>query len=93
MSNPITSVHQAPQVQQAQQTQVSNQPTAVNSKASGPNRQQGSTDTVNISSAAKAILQEVQENHAQTVQEANGGDSQARRLLAKEAAAANAPKG
>jgi len=50
------------------------------------------TDTVQVSSAAKAILQEVQENHAQTVQEAASGDSQAKRLLAKEAAAAYVPK-
>jgi hypothetical protein len=90
MSDPITSVIQ---VQQAQQTQATDQTTAVNSKTSGSKPQQALADTVTISSAAKAILQEVQENHAQTVQEANGGDSQAKRVLAKEAAAAIAPKG
>jgi len=50
------------------------------------------TDTVQISSASKAIVQEAQETHAQTIHEAAGGDSQARRLLAKEAAAANPTK-
>jgi hypothetical protein len=90
MSNPITSVTQ---VQQAQQTQGPDQTTAVNSKTSGSKPQQAPGDTVSISSAAKAILQELQENHVQTVQEANGGDNQARKVLAKEAAATTAPKG
>jgi hypothetical protein len=88
MSNPITSVTQTQQAQQS-----SDQATAVNSRASGSIPKQVPTDTVSISTAAKAILQEVQENHAQTVQEAKGGDNQARRLLAKEAAANIAPKG
>ena len=43
-------------------------------------------DTVHISSAAKA-MQEVMETPAQTAREASGGDMQAQRLLAKEAAA------
>jgi hypothetical protein len=84
MSSPITTVTHAPQ---APQTQGAAQTTSVNSKASESKPQQTPTDTVSISNAAKSILQEAQENHAQTVQEANGGDSQARRLLAKEAAA------
>jgi hypothetical protein len=41
---------------------------------------------VNISAAAQA-LQEATESQAQTAREANSGDSQAKRLLAKEAAA------
>jgi hypothetical protein len=44
-------------------------------------------DTVQISSSAKALMQEVQETAAQTAQEAAKGDRQALRLLAKEAAA------
>lgn len=44
------------------------------------------TDTVQISNAAKALLQETVENPAQTAKEARSGDRQAIRLLAKEAA-------
>jgi len=43
------------------------------------------TDTVTIS-AAKQIVQESLENSVQTVKEAAGGDLQAKRLLAREAA-------
>lgn len=42
-------------------------------------------DTVQISAAAQAIKEAI-ENPAQTAKEAAGGDAQARRLLAKEAA-------
>lgn len=41
-------------------------------------------DTVQISSAAQQALQEATETAAQTAKEANGGDLQAKRLLAKE---------
>jgi hypothetical protein len=44
-------------------------------------------DTVQVSSAAKALLQESQETSAQTAREANSGDQQAIRLQAKRAAA------
>jgi len=47
-------------------------------------------DTVQISStalAAQAAMQEATESPAVTAQEARGGDHQAQRLLAKEAAA------
>lgn len=73
-------------------SQPADNTTAAQSKAPESKTPQTPTDTVQVSSAAKAILQEVQENHTQTVQEANGGDSQARRLLAKEAAAVYQPK-
>jgi hypothetical protein len=43
------------------------------------------TDTVQISAAAQA-LKEAIENPAQTAREAAGGDLQAKRLLAREAA-------
>jgi hypothetical protein len=49
------------------------------------------TDTVQISSA-KQIVQESVETPAQTAKEAAGGDLQARRLLAREAAAKAAIK-
>jgi hypothetical protein len=54
-----------------------------------------STDSVRLSQAAQAILaalQEVRETPAQTAQEASLGDLQAKRLLAKEAAAKSAAK-
>jgi hypothetical protein len=44
-------------------------------------------DTVQISSAAKQALQEATETAAQTAKEAQSGDLQAQKLLAKEAAA------
>ena len=44
-------------------------------------------DTVNISTAAQALLKETLENPSQTAKEASGGDMQAVRLLAREAAA------
>ena len=46
------------------------------------------TDTVQISSAAKAALQEATETAVQTAKEARSGDLQAQRLLAREAASA-----
>ena len=87
MSNPISAVTQAQPVQKATEAPAAKQ------KASETKSQPTTADTVTISTSAKAILQEVQENHAQTVQEADSGDNQARRLLAKEAAAASTPKG
>jgi hypothetical protein len=87
MSTPISIA------KQTQPTESATQAPAANQKASVSKTQQIPTDTVTISNSAKVILQEVQENHVQTVQEANGGDSQARRLLAKEAAASITPKG
>ena len=88
MSNPINAITQAQPVQKETQAPAAKQ------KASETKSQPTTADTVTISTSAKAILQEVQENHAQTVQEADSGDNQARRLLAKEAAAAaSTPKG
>jgi hypothetical protein len=43
------------------------------------------TDTVQISSAARALVQESLETKTQTLQEAAKGDPQAARLLAKQA--------
>ena len=48
------------------------------------------TDTVQISSAGKAALQEATETPAQTAQEASRGDVQAQRKLARAAAAEEA---
>jgi hypothetical protein len=58
----------------------SQKPTQTASSASAP------SDTVQISSAAQALLKESRETPAQTAKEAAGGDHQAQRLLAKEAA-------
>jgi TRAP-type mannitol/chloroaromatic compound transport system substrate-binding protein len=80
------------QISSVTQAQPVDQNTATHPKSTESKPVQTPTDTVQVSSAAKAILQEVQENHAQTVQEAASGDSQAKRLLAKEAAAAYVPK-
>jgi hypothetical protein len=46
-----------------------------------------SADTVQISNSAKALLQETLETSVQTGNEARGGDMQAMRLLARQAAA------
>ncbi|WP_156955199.1 hypothetical protein [Paraburkholderia caledonica] len=46
-----------------------------------------SSYTVNISSAAHALMAEASETSVQTAQEAGKGDQQAQRLLAKEVAA------
>lgn len=80
-------------VTQAQPVQNAAQAAAANPKAAESKTSQTPTDTVSISNSAKAILQEVQETHAQTIKEANGGDAQAKRLLAREEAAANTRKG
>jgi hypothetical protein len=47
-------------------------------------------DTVTISTAAQAAVLEARETPTQTAQEANHGDQQAVRLLAKETAAKRA---
>jgi hypothetical protein len=87
MSNPISALTpQKPVPEQAPTPAATPKPS---NSASRPS----SAVTVNISSAAQSILQETEETHAQTVQEANGGDGQARRLLAREAAANPAQKG
>lgn len=79
MSSPVSHVAQAP----AAQTQAA----APQSKAPATKTQQLPVDTVKISSAAQSLAQEAVESRAQTIQEAAKGDSQARRLLARESAA------
>jgi hypothetical protein len=49
-------------------------------------------DTVSLSSAAQSALEESSETQAQTTKEATAGDLQAKRLLAKQAAAHAASK-
>jgi hypothetical protein len=86
MSTPINAIKQAQPVQNPTPTAVASQ------KAGVPKSQALPADSVTISSSAKAILQEVSETRAQTQLEANGGDVQARRLLAREAASKLTPK-
>ena len=82
------SVSSATQVQ----AQSAIQPAAANQSTSAPKPQVAAAaprpvaDTVKISAAAQA-LQEAVESPVQTAKEARAGDGQARRLLAKEAAA------
>jgi hypothetical protein len=77
----------------AQTAAVNTNQTPPSAKEPAPAKPQPVTDTVQISTSAKAVMQEVQETTAQTAQEANGGDRQAQRLLAKEAAARVAEQG
>jgi len=76
-------------VTSAAQSQVVAEPTSVTPKTPAPKPQAApsNADTFTPSNSAKAALQELTETPAQTAQEARGGDAQAQRLLAKEAAA------
>ena len=77
MINPVSSVSQ---VQNVLQT------TSVKEKSAQPAPPPATSDTVQISSSAKAALQELNETSAQTAREAGKGDLQAQRLLARHAA-------
>jgi len=66
--------------------------TPVNKEAVQPKPQPAATDTVQISSAAQAALQEATETTVQTAKEARSGDLQAQRLQTREAAAAEETK-
>ena len=64
--------------------------TPVNKEAAQSKPQPTATDTVQISSAAKAALQEAIETTFQTAKEARSGDLQAQRLQARKAVAEEA---
>jgi hypothetical protein len=84
----VSAVKSATQAQPAAQA-----PPPVQQKSTQPKPQHATkTDTVHISNAGLAAVQEATETNAQTVNEASHGDSQAQRLLAKEAAAKAAAK-
>jgi hypothetical protein len=84
MSIAITSApHAAVSTQPAVQPKAATQQPA--SQSASAKVQPAPVDTVQISAAAQA-LKEATENPAQTAREAAGGDIQAKRLLAKEAA-------
>ena len=85
-------------VAQTDAARVASPATAINANQTQPEdqtptpakTQPAATDTVKISSAAQTAAQEATETAAQTAKEADSGDRQAQRLLAKEAAAAEA---
>ena len=77
-------------VANATPTQPAAQYTPVNKEAPKSKPETTPTDTVQISSAAKVVLQEASETPTQTAQEARRGDRQAQRLLARQAAAKEA---
>jgi len=84
MSIAITSAsHAAVSTQSAVQPKAATKQPA--SQSASAKVQPAPVDTVQISAAAQA-LKEAIENPAQTAREAAGGDIQAKRLLAKEAA-------
>jgi hypothetical protein len=77
----ISSIHSLTPAQPAAQA------TAAQQTPSKATAQPSTADTVQISSAAKALSQENLETAAQTAHEASSGDVQAQRLLARHAAA------
>jgi hypothetical protein len=83
MSTPISSATQAQPVAQTQ-----------DASAKAPEHQPAPVpaDTIQLSKAAQAILQEATETPAVTAKEAAAGDHQAQRLLAKQAAKMAAEK-
>lgn len=90
--SPVTSVHSLQSAAAA--PPIRKQPPASTSDSTAKTQ-----DTVHLSSAAqaqlssmKAAVQEASETPAQTAREAQSGDLQAQRLLAREAAAAKAAK-
>lgn len=68
-------------------TQAATQATPVQQTQPKSPAQPSTSDTVQISNAAKALSQENLETPAQTAKEASGGDIQAIKLLARHAAA------
>lgn len=68
------------------------QPTAVHQASSETAPKPSAQDTVQVSNAAKALLQESLETSAQTAKEASSGDVQAIRLQARHAAAKSTGK-
>lgn len=79
----MTMISPIPALSAAQPTTQAAPAQPPTSKAPPPS----SGDTVQISNTAKALLQETMETSVQTANEARGGDIQAMRLLARQAAA------
>lgn len=90
MPSPITSATQTQAAAPVQRSTASSRPAQPKAQAS-----KAATDTVHLSAASQAqsaAIKELTETRAQTGQEANGGDRQAQRLLAKETAAQSVNK-
>jgi hypothetical protein len=86
----VSSITGANHVQSAASTAAPVQRPKVSTESGQSHPAAAPTDTVQLSSAAQAMLaavQEARETPAQTSHEALGGDRQAQRLLAKQAAA------
>ncbi|MDA8325323.1 MAG: hypothetical protein M0033_03805 [Nitrospiraceae bacterium] len=77
MVNSVSSASTQPAVQP--------KPVEINTNTAKSKPKQAPNEIVQISSAAQAALKELTETQEQTVKEANSGDIQAKRLLAKEA--------
>jgi hypothetical protein len=86
MLQPLTNVAPSQAVSQADSA------SKVSPKVTTSSAVQTPAYTVQISNAARQMLQETTETPAQTAKEAAGGDRQAQRLLAKEAATEKAMK-
>jgi hypothetical protein len=87
--NPVSQADAAKVVSHTTSTntaQAAAQPVATNKKPSAV-KPRLVTDTVNVSGAAMAAVQEATETAAVTAKEARSGDRQAQRLLAKQVAA------
>jgi hypothetical protein len=84
------SVRMSDQVTSITQIQATPQAAEVRAGATKPRSQPVPVDTVQLSSSAQAALREAVETPAQTAKEANTGDLQARKLLAKQEAAREA---
>ena len=83
----ITTVpHASPAVASATNNQPAAKSQTPNTKSQSQSSTSATADTVRISNAAKAALQEATETRFQTAQEAGKGDLQAQKLLAKETA-------
>ena len=88
MVSPISNSHSIqPSAQPATQSVAKPAPQKAPPQAAPAPTSSSPKDTVQVSSAAKALLQESQETSAQTAREANSGDQQAIRLQARRAAA------
>ncbi|HZC66276.1 MAG TPA: hypothetical protein VE545_06865 [Candidatus Dormibacteraeota bacterium] len=89
MANPISAVHSEAKTADVG-PQTTAPPQAQKTAALAPKSAAVPSDTVTISNAAKAALQEATETKSQTAKEAQSGDHQAQRLLAKENSAQSA---
>lgn len=84
------SINAVSQANTAQVASTASHTQSANQGSTPAKAQSAAKDTVTISSAAVLAAQEAMETPAQTAKEARGGDMQAKRLLAKQAASEEA---